>query len=76
MCLWRVCKRRTKGRSSPCWRTVLGVRSERLGLLPEPGQRNEGYHKSLVRGCPGQLLAEMIVWIGPDKGKEVLRVWL
>ena len=39
-------------------------------------QRNEGDHESLVGGLSGSAVGVMIVWISPDKGKEVLRVWV
>ena len=42
----------------------------------EPGQRNEGYHESLVRGLFMSAIAAVIVWISLGKGKEVLRVWI
>ena len=42
----------------------------------EPGQRNEGYHESLVRGLSVSAVEVMLVWIGLDKDKEVLRVWV
>ena len=32
--------------------------------------------KALLEDCPCQLLGAMIVWISPDKGKEVFRVWV
>ena len=35
----------------------------------QPGQRNEPYHESLVRGLSVSAVEVMIVWIGLDKGR-------